>query len=138
VSKVNAHGGYLVPRDSQGNFFRVDAAEFELDLEEIIDDVTDSRSGGSAEGLPCLVKVQSVSMSVAEDDVSYPEVLGLTIGAVVDLYMRRGSRSEWDLIVDAIVKGYRKVNDNNGKARRIMVTFEYGVYFHNVTGPPGF
>ena len=136
MAKINAHGGFIVVDGAPP--VRVDAAEYELDLEEIIDDVTDSGSGGSARGLPCLQKVNAISMSVAEDSAAYPEVLGLTIGAVVTIHMRRGSLAQWDIVVDTIVKSYRKVNDSNGKARRVMVTMEYGVYNHNVAAPSGF
>ena len=136
MSKVNAHGGFLV-RDGAPPV-RVDTAEYEIDLEAVIDDTTDSGSGGVAQGLPCLVKVASISMSVAEDDASYPEVLGLTVGAVVTIYAKRGALAQWDRVAYTIVKGYRKSNDNSGKARRVTVTMEYGTYANNVAAPAGF
>ncbi len=136
MSKVNAHGGCFVVDGAPA--VRVETAEYEVDLAAIIDDTTDSGSGGVAEGLSCLVKVNSVTMSVAEDDVNYPEALGLTVGTRVTLYMKRGELAQWDYVSNTIVKGYRKVNDNNGKARRVMVSMEYGSYFHNVPAPSGF
>lgn len=136
MAKINAHGGFLVRAGAPN--VRVDNAEHELDLEAMIDDTTDSGSNSVAEGLACLVKVNSVTMSVAEDDVSYPEVLGLTVGSRVSIYMKRGAAAQWDYVANTIVKGYRKVNDNTGKARRLQVTMEYGTYTHNVAAPAGF
>lgn len=142
MSKVNAHGGCWAIRGYTGvlagTYNRCETAEYEIDLETLIDDTTDSGSGGVAEGLPCIYKVNSLTMSVAEDDSSYPEVLGLTPMAVLDIYCRRGALNQWDLIEGAIFKTYRKVNDNNGKARRVSVALEYGRYTHNVSPPPGF
>lgn len=136
MSKVNAHGGFLVVDGAPP--VRVDTAEYELDIEAIIDDTTDSGSDGAAEGLACIYKVNAVTMSVAEDDTNYPEVLGLEVMEVVTLFLRRGALNQWDLVTGTIVKSYRKTNDNNGKARRLQVSMEYGTYEHNVTPPAGF
>jgi hypothetical protein len=138
VAKINAHGGAWVVGDSEGALNRVETAEYEIDVEELIDDTTDSGSTGVSEGLPCLQKVQSLTMTVSEDDTSYPEVLGLTPGAVVTIFCRRGALNQWDMVFETIVKGYRKVNDNNGKARKVSVTCEYGRYQHAVSAPLGF
>jgi len=136
MSKVSAHGGFLV---IDGNPpVRLDNAEHEIDLESIIDDVTDSGAGGVAQGLPCLVKVNSVTTSVIEDSAAYPEALGLTPGAVGTIWCKRGALAQWAKIENTIVRGLRKVNDNNGKARRVMLTFEYGTYTNNVAAPSGF
>jgi inosine/xanthosine triphosphate pyrophosphatase family protein len=136
MSKVNAHGGFLVIDGAPP--VRLDNTEHELDLEAIIDDTTDSGSGGSAQGLPCIVKVNSVTTSIAEDSVAYPEALGLTPGVVVTIWCRRGSINQYDQVVGTIMKSLRKINDNNGKARRAQIVFEYGVYLNNVAPPAGF
>jgi hypothetical protein len=136
MSKVNAHGGYWVVEGAPS--VRVDNAEHEIDIEEMIDDTTDSGSGGAAEGLPCIYKVQSLSMSVAEDDVAYPEALGLTQGARLTIFAKRGALAQWDKVANTIVKTLRKINDNNGKARRVNVVCEYGTYSRNVAAPAGF
>lgn len=138
MSKVNAHGGCWAVQGEDQPLNRVETAEYEIDVETMIDDTTDSGSGGAAEGLPCIYKVQSLTMSVAEDDSSYPEVLGLTPMSVVNIWCKRGALNQWDYVAGAIFKTLRKTNDNNGKARRVSVTLEYGAYSHDVAPPPGF
>ncbi len=136
MGKVNAHGGFLVISGAPN--VRLDNATHEIDVEEIIDDVTTSGSGGVAEGLACLYKVNSLTTEMPDDSAAAPEMLGLTIGQTVSLYCRRGALAQYDLVANTIFKGLRKSNDNSGKARRLSLTFEYGSYTNNVAPPTGF
>jgi hypothetical protein len=135
MSKINGHGGFVVVDGDPAR--RCDVAEYELDVEAMIDDVTDSGSEGSAEGLPCLLKVQSITLSVAEDDLESPILLGLTEGEVVTLFLKQGSRNVFDRVSGTIVRGVRLTNPSD-KARRIVVTCEYGRLTRAVNAPGAF
>lgn len=138
MSKINGHGGFLVANPlNSGVFFRVDNSEYELDYESMNDDVTDSGSNFVAEGLPCIVKLNSLTFTVAEDDQFYLTALGLEAGQRVNMFMRRGATAQFDSIENTIVKSVRNTNPQD-KARRISITFEYGRLTRNVAPPGGF
>lgn len=132
MSKINGHGGYIVKAGSPN--VRIDNSEYEVDIEELIDDVTDSGSAGAAQGLACLYKVQSITFSVAEDDTNYPFALGIAEGGTYSLYLKRGATATWDYVTGTICKSSRVVNPQD-KARRVTITFEYGAYTRNVAAP---
>jgi hypothetical protein len=135
MAKINGHGGFIVKEGSPN--LRVDNSEYEVDVEVMIDDTTDSGSGGAAEGLACIYKVNSVTFSVAEDDTNYPFALGITEGQVLSLYLKRGALAQWDYVHNTIVKSSR-VSNPQDKARRVSITFEYGRLTRNVPAPAGF
>lgn len=134
MSKINGHGGFWV---NAATLVRIDNAEYDLETDEMIDDVTDSGSGGVAEGLPCIYKVQSLSMSVAEDDTFYLSAIGLNEGQRASMYLKRGAVNQWDLVTNTIVKSARHSNPQD-KARRVTITCEYGSLTRNVTPPAGY
>lgn len=136
MSKINGHGGFWVVA-TEAPLVRIDNSEYELEGEAIIDDVTDSGSGGVAEGLPCLFKLNSLTMTVPEDDSFYLTALGLGEGDVATIYLRRGEAAQWDLATGVIIRSVRHANPQD-KARRITITGEYGRLQRNVAGPAGF
>ena len=132
MAKVSGHGGFWVRDDTVD--VTIHNAEYELDVEETIDDTTDSNSGGAHEGLPIIYKVQSLSMSVAEDDTAYPEALGLTIGARVTLWLKKGAAATYDKVTNTIVRSVRKSNPQQA-ARRVSIMCEFGTYTENSGAP---
>ncbi len=136
MSKINGHGGFWVI-DNGGTLVRIDNAEYECDYESENDDVTDSGSAGVREGLACVKKMNSLMMTVAEDDGFYLTALGLEEGQSANIYLRRGAATQWDYVTNTIVKSVRNTNPQD-KARRIAITCEYGKLTRNVSAPAGF
>lgn len=132
MAKVSGHGGYWVIDGSPD--ITVHNAEYELDHESVIDDTTDSGSGGVAEGLPILTKVNSLTMTVAQDDAAWPETTGLIPGAVMSIWLKRGASATYDKVTNTIVRNVRGINPQNG-ARRLQVTCEYGSLSRGAAGP---
>jgi len=132
MAKVSGHGGYWV-RQGTPNVI-VHNSQWTLVTEAVIDDVTDSSSEGVAEGMPIIVKVQSLEMEVPEDDVAYPQALGLTEGAVLNFWLKRGALSQWDKVDGTIVRSVRVTNDQQ-RARRVQVVCEYGRLTRGVPPP---
>lgn len=130
--KVSGHGGYWVKEGAPNE--TIHNAEYEAEIEEIVDETTDSGSGGVAEGLPIIYKLNSLTMSVAEDDANYPFALGLVEGEIVSLWLKRGALAEYDFVTNTIVQRSRVVNDQT-KARRVTITCTFGSYTRNVAGP---
>ncbi len=136
MPKINAHGGYIVLAGAPNQ--RIDVGDVEYENDTIIDDVTTSGSNFVAEGLPCLVKLQSCTISAPEDSLFYLALLGLYEGNVVTLYLKRGAANQWDVISNTIVKSSRHSNPQDGKARRVVIGCEYGSLTRNVSAPAGF
>ena len=132
MAKVAGLGGYWVvagtPNVIQHN------AEYELDIESINDDVTDSGSTGWVAGLPVIKKFNSGTLSTPEDDASYPEAIGLVEGAILTIWFKRGADAVYDQVVYTIVKSFRYKN-NQQKARVYEITLEYGSFTRNVAAP---
>jgi hypothetical protein len=133
MAKVSGHGGFWVLEGTPSNV-TVHNAEYEADIDEVIDETTDSGSGGVAEGLPIIYKVNSLRMSVAEDDTAFPQALGLTEGEIVSLWLKRGALDLFDKVDSTIVRNVRVTNDQT-KARRVQVTCEYGALTRNAVAP---
>ena len=133
--KISGHGGHGVLEDDGGNK-RFECSSYESDVEEIIDDVTDSGSGGAAEGLPIIYKVNSLSFDVVDrDDASFIIALGMTEGQVVSVWVKRGAKAgAFSKFTNTIVRNVRETNPQNA-ARRLTVTCEYGTYQRGVTAP---
>lgn len=136
MPKINAHGSYLV-LDS-GSPFRVDHGELDYETDTVIDDVTDSGSNFLAEGLACLKKLMGVNFTAPERSEFYLALIGLAEGAVVNFYIKRGDSGQWDYVQGTIVKNHRYSAPQEGRARRVSVSCEYGSLFRNVAGPFGF
>lgn len=132
MAKVGGHGGFWVKQGTPN--VTVHNAEYEVDHEAMIDDVTDSGSGGVAEGLPIITKVNSLTFTVAQDDAAWPETLGLVPGAVLSFWLKRGATSTYDKVDNTIVRNVRSINPQNG-ARRLQVTCEYGALTRGAAAP---
>lgn len=137
--KINGHGGFWVVNpfvDGVPDFnAAVHNAEYELVLELDTEEANTPDGANWAEGLPKIKRVRALTMTVCEDDTAYPEVLGLALGdTVAFIWLKRGGTTQYDLIEDAEVVRYAKMNDQQ-KARRVRVELERGRYSHNVTAP---
>jgi hypothetical protein len=130
--KVSGHGGYWIKDGSPD--VTIHNAEYELDHDGTIDDVTDSGSGGVAQGLPIIEKVNALTMTVAQDDAAWPETIGLEPLTVMTLWLKRGASATYDKVTGAIVRNVRSINPQNG-ARRLQVTLEYGTLERGAAGP---
>ena len=134
MAKIPGHGGHGVYKGVSGNK-RFETGEYVLDVEEVIDDVTDSGSGGAAEGLPIIYKVNSLSFDVVDrDDENFLIALGMTEGAIVELWLKRGAAATFHHVTGTIVRNVRESNPQD-RARRVTVTTEYGKLQRNVTAP---
>jgi hypothetical protein len=112
----------------------VHMAEYEV-LTEV--DVRQTRTvgcGGWSEGLPRYRRVEHATFRVAEDDASYPQVLGFTEGAELTTYLRRGALKSYDLITRTIVKSVRREVDQK-KAVWVNIACQHGIYQRNVPIP---
>lgn len=133
MAKVSGHGGYWVIEGTPDNAI-VHNAECEIEVEN---EVYEARSAGCSnwtEGLPVINRVASAMMMVAEDDLSYPQALGLTQGAEVTLWFRRGELGEYDKVTRTIVRSVSVINDQQ-KARRVRIVCQHGLYERTVTEP---
>lgn len=136
MSKISGHGGIVV-RGGSPNVV-VHNSEVEVDIEEMIDEVTTSGSGGAAEGLPIIYKVGSVVIQMPDDDTGsnddLPEALGLEEGEVISLYFKRGAAAHYNKVTDTIVRNVSYRNPQTG-ARRLTITCEYGTFSRGVSAP---
>lgn len=132
MGKVSGHGGYWVIDGSPD--VTVHNAECECDHDATIDDTTDSGSGGVAEGLPIITKVNSLTMTVAQDDAAWPETIGLTPGSRISVWLKRGASATYNKVDNTIVRNVREINPSNG-ARRLQVTCEYGTLTRGAAAP---
>ena len=139
--KISGHGGFGVLESVNGVALaggskRFENNSYEADVEALIDEVTDSGSAGTAEGLPVgVTKVNGLVFEVTDrDDASFLLVLGMTEGQVVSLYVRRGAKAAFNKFTGCIVRNVRETNPQNA-ARRVTVTCEYGKYERGVTAP---
>lgn len=132
--KISGHGGYMVVTGSDDVNVIVHNAEYELELELDTEEANTPDGANWAEGLPKIKRVRSLRMTVCEEDSLYPEILGLALGNVTSVWLKRGELDAYDLIENAEVVRYGKVNDQT-KARRVRVELERGRYSHNVAAP---
>jgi hypothetical protein len=138
MPKIPGNGGYAVIEDG-GPLTRVDNSDYSYETESVNDDVTDSGSGGVAEGLPCLIKLTSFTMTVIENSDFYVQAIGFETGNVIpQLWLRRGASAQWDLVTNTIVRNNRVRNPQGGEARRLEITCEYGSIQLNVAAPGNF
>jgi hypothetical protein len=134
MPKINGNGGYLVLNGAPA--VRIDNTEFEIDYDTMIDDVTDS-SQSVAQGLACINKMNSFTFTLVEDSSFYIQLVLAGEGSTVSFFCRRGAVAQWDLVSNTIFKNSRLTNPQD-KARRVVVTCEYGTLTRNVAGPGGF
>lgn len=133
MAKISGHGGFLALDGSPDK--RVDNVSYESDIDEIIDDVTDSGSGGAAEGLPIIYKINSLVIEVVDSDhANFAIAIGITEGAVVTLTAKRGAAAEYDKFANTIVRNVHTVNPQNA-ARRVRITCEYGTLERDAAAP---
>lgn len=133
MAKISGHGGYVTLKGAPNK--RVENASYESDIDAIIDDVTDSGSGGAAEGLAIIYKVNSLVLDVNDsNDANFAIALGITEGAVIDLWAKRGAAATGDLFEGTIVRNVHTVNPQTG-ARRVRITCEYGKLTRNAAAP---
>lgn len=132
MAKVSGHGGYWIIDGTPD--VTVHNAEYELDHDATIDDTTDSGSGGVAEGLPIITKVNSLTMQVAQDDAAWPETVGLEPGEILTIWLKRGATATYDKVTNTIVRNVRSINPQNG-ARRLQVTCEFGTLTRGAAAP---
>ena len=133
--KISGHGGFGVLEDDGGNK-RFETGQVDLDVEDVLDDVTDSGSNGEVEGLPVgLTKVNSLTFEVVDrDDANFILVLGITEGERVTLWVKRGAAATFHKVTGTLVRNVRETNPQD-RARRVVVTCEYGKLTRNVTAP---
>ena len=126
-------GGYIEVYDTDTNAYlgRQDNEEYEIDIDAVIDEATDSASTGWADGEPVLGKVNSITINCIDKSDAYPELVGLTAGARINLILKHGSAVTSDEVTGTIVRNVRKRNPQQG-LRRIVITCEYGEYSGNV------
>lgn len=132
MAKVSGLGGYWVVSGSPN--ITVHNSEYEYETDGEIDDVTDSSSVGWRQGLPIIKKMASATITIPEDDAGYPEAAGLVENAVLDIWFKRGAKALYDKVVGTIVKSVRVMNDQT-KARRVVITTEYGAFTRSAAPP---
>lgn len=135
MAKISGHGGFVAV-DATPDVY-VHNASYEVDIESQIDDVTTSGSGGAAEGLPIIYKVNSCVIELVDDDAHASDIanaLGLTEGSVVSLFFKRGSVAAYNKVTNTIVRSVRYSNPQTG-ARRVTITTEYGTFARGVSSP---
>lgn len=124
MAKISGHGGYVL-LDAVSDT-RIDNISYEYDIEEVIDDVTDSGSSGVAEGLAILYKVNSVVIEVFDNDsVSFATAVGVTEGATITIFCKKGTNAKADKFTGTIVRNVHVSNTQTG-ARRVRITTEFG------------
>ena len=145
MDKVRGMGGFWVtdtvgfnPDQSVSHTLTiVHNAEYEVETSV---DVRQTRSigcGGWTEGLPRFRKLEMATFKVAEDDVSYPQVLGFTEGSELSVYLKRGELFQFDYIERTLVRSVRVMNPQD-RARRVEIVCIHGVYRRNWPLPDGF
>jgi hypothetical protein len=141
VSKVRGMGGWWVvggapPAGQDPPVPGVVAhnAEYEVVTSNPAKQSRTANGGGWTEGLPTVRTVEHASFSVAEDDTVYPQVIGLTEGAEVTVYLKRGELGQYDRITRTIVESVRGTNHQQ-KARRVEIVCRHGRYERGVPAP---
>lgn len=137
MSKVSGHGGYwyaATDGDLPTEPPRVHNAYYEVDIEEEIRETRSVGCGGWTEGLPKVKRVNGASFRVAEDDLSYPQVLGFTEGTELTVWLKRGALYQFDKLTATIVASVVVRNDQK-KARWVEVVCKHGRYERNVEPP---
>ena len=130
MARISGHGSDIIVTDANDELLGTQhSTDFEIDVEAMLDECTDSESV-SADAEPIITKVNSCVINCVDKDDSYPELIGLTVGARVSLYFRRGTGSDYDWVQNTIVRSIRKSNPQTG-LRRLTVTTEYGTYIPN-------
>jgi|SRR5262245_44003230 len=132
--KVNGHGGYWVLEFPVVAGPIIHNAEYEVVTSNLLRPSRTPNGGGWTEGLPTVRMVEHASFSVAEDDVSYPQLLGLTEGAEITVYLKRGALNQFDKITRATVENVRVINPQQ-KARRVEIVCRHGRYERLVPAP---
>lgn len=143
-TKITGHGGYVVREAVAGGVtpydqnVRFDNGSWALDVQAIVPDVTESDAGGWAQGLTGLYKVNSITIEFIHklESAAIFELSACPIGGTVTLWLRKGSTSFGNRVVNTIFRGLQVTNRNdNGDPVRCVATFEFGQVAFNVAGP---
>lgn len=134
MPKISGHGGFCVLVEEDLNV-RFENAGYEADVSAVIDDVTDSGSAGSAQGLAIISKVNGLVLEAVDTSEStFALALGVTEGATVTIWCKRGAALTGDLFTGLIVSSVHTSNPQQG-ARRVRITCEYGRLQRNQAMP---
>lgn len=135
MAKISGHGGFLVKQVGATTGTRFENSSYDIDYESVNDDVTTSGSEGWMEGLPIVLKVNSVMIEVPDDDAAtFALALGILPGAVFSMWFKRGASAAFDQVQNTICKTVRISNPQTG-ARRVSIMCEYGKFFRGVSTP---
>lgn len=135
MAKISGHGGFLVKSVSGTTGNRFENSSYDIDYDSVIDDVTTSGSNGWMEGLPIVLKVNSIMIEVPDDDAAtFALALGILPGAVFTMWFKRGASAVFDRVDNTICKTVRISNPQTG-ARRVSIACEYGIFSRGVSAP---
>ena len=105
----------------------VDNSQYDIDYTAYTSDVTTSNSDGASEGPGGVVKVNSVSIQLPDDDPSSIDDSNLVPGYKYNLWLKRGTNQYFDVVVGAIFSGQSVSNNSmTGEDRKVTLRFEYG------------
>lgn len=134
MSKVSGHGGFWVKPGPSHEGVIVHNAEYEVLTHIVVRETRSAGCGGWTEGLPKVRRVDHATFKVAEDDVFYPQALGITEGTEQIFYLKRGALGQYDYLYRTIVESVRVMNDQK-KARWVEIVCKHGVYERGVPAP---
>jgi hypothetical protein len=141
MAKVRGMGGWwvihasLLP-DPDGFSTLIHNARYEIITAAELKESRTVNCGGWSEFLPVVRRVESATFRVAEDDLSYPQVLGFTEGTELPhVYLGRGELNEYDKITRPVVESVHVENDQK-KARWVEIVCRGGIYERGVPAPP--
>jgi hypothetical protein len=136
MARVTGQGGYVAAQGfgTAGADARIDNKSWVLVTETDIDDTSDSGTGIWRQGTPVLSKVTSLEVTIWDDDSQYYDVIGVTEGVTLNIYLRRGTAAYFYLITSTTVKTVRDNNENE-HVRGVTLTFEFGYLIRNSSAP---
>jgi len=106
-------------------------AQYEVELENLVQEATTPNGGGWTEGLPKLKTVRRVDVRwfdrFVEDQLIYPVLGLLQPGTDLDIFLRRGERPQWYAVYHTVVR--RLVMRNTSRtARTWELVAEHGQF----------
>jgi hypothetical protein len=134
MGKVRGTGGFWALPGPLHYATIVHNATYEVLTEIEIRETRSIGCGGWTEGLPKIRRVVQASFRVAEDDVSYPQVLGFTEGKELNVYLKRGELPQFDFLYRTIVKSVRRMKDEK-KAIWVEIVCQHGQFDRNRAAP---
>jgi hypothetical protein len=137
VGKVRVHGAVWVKVDPFEDLPWVILHNAETEILTEVDHRPHRSVGcmGWEESLPRFRRLRHAILKVAEDEVNYPQVLGVVEGAELSFWAQRGGGlASWEFIYRALVESVRTLNDQK-KARRVEIVATRGALFRSVPPP---